>query len=166
MNWEEKQKFLEKLPGYVILVQKPNDPVLYGIVENSWSLDVEPNRAFLYWTARETNGFEWATKDLNTFSRSHPEWTFTCYDARDTEKLPVNFNWDLWLDAHQPSEQTFSGVKNKHEARNLRFTLKGQPENVTKVADPLKLKISRIQFPTPVLLNEAIGVVRTIEQKH
>lgn len=124
---EERKASLMAVQGYIILVNKPGDGQLYGTVENSFSIGIEPNRAFLYWTSayRNIDGLEWAKKDVAYWTKQHPDYVYTIYDARDAEKLPVVLNWDVWLDAHTPSDKTMSGIKNKYDARNLRFTLKG-----------------------------------------
>lgn len=135
---DAKRQRLQSLAGFILLIKKPGDPKLYGPVENSWSLSVEPGRTQFFWTSPEAKdnvlGLTWKVdgrKDVEAslayWKGLYPDWDFTIYDARDAEALPVVLNWDLWLDAHEPSDKTFSGIKNKHEARNLRFTLKGQP---------------------------------------
>ena len=110
--------------GYVILIKKPNDDQLYGPVENSFSLGVEPNRTFLYWSSTYWNldAWTWANRDYDRGKQEHPDWEYTIYKAMEA---PVNINWDVWLDAHSPSTHTLSGVKNKYDARNLKFTAKG-----------------------------------------
>lgn len=147
MSTDERNKFLRELPGYVILVRKPDDDKIYGPVENSWSLGIEPNRTFFYWTNHniEIDGLEWATRDLQTFCKKHPDWKFSLYDARDTERLPVILNWELWLDAHEPSDKTIAGIKNKHEARNLRFVVKGEKPDSRTIAAPLRANVTSIQ---------------------
>ena len=138
---------LTALDGFVILIQKPGDPVFYGPVENSFSLGVDANRTFFYWTSKERgmDGREWAEGDLADYRRKHPDWLLTLWDAKDAEKLPVVLNWELWLDAHEPSDQTVSGIKNKHEARNLRFHVKGaQHEAQPTRAVPLRATVTTL----------------------
>lgn len=141
---EDRNARLMAVQGYIMLIKKPGDDKLYGPVENSFSLSIEPNRTFFYWTSKVQNidGWEWVNKDLNYWRGKYPEYEYTIYDARDAEKLPVVLNWDVWLDAHQRSNQTFSGIKNKYDARNLRFTLKGEAPDTAKVAPAMKMTIN------------------------
>jgi hypothetical protein len=123
-------KPLMTLAGYIILVKKPNDDTLYGIVEQSFSLDTSKTHTFFFWDSpkggrfREMDGKVWVQKDCEYWNKNHPDWEFTIYDARDDSKLPVTIDWESWLDAHEPSDKTLSGIKDKYRARNLRFTKK------------------------------------------
>ncbi len=114
---EVRKAELMAVKGYIMLIRKPGDNQLYGPVENSFSLGVEPNRTFLYWTSsayRNIDGWKWVNKDVDYWKKQHPDWEYTVYDARDADKLPVVLNWDLWMDAHTPSDKTLAGIKNKH----------------------------------------------------
>ena len=143
---EARRKLLLELPGYIILIKKPEDPLLYGIVENSFSMSIEPGRTFLYWTSASLNidGKQWAEKDLKNYKAAHPTWDFSMYNARGV--LPVVLNWDLWLDAHELAD-TWSGIKNKHEARNLRFYVKDSPPEFIRLkAQALEPKVTVLDF--------------------
>ena len=142
---EERKQMLKALPGYVVFIRKPEDfDKLYGPIENSFSLDVVPNRTRFFWTGNSgsVDGLKDAEHEVEFWRAKHPDWHFKIYDARDVEALPVVLNWDVWLDAHEWSTETLAGIKNKFEARNLRFTLKGKPEDKTSEAVPLKMRIS------------------------
>jgi hypothetical protein len=145
----DRNKRLMALQGYIMLIKKPNDPQLYGPVENSFSLGVEPNRTFFFWTslAMGIDGWAWVNEDVAYWKKQYPDWEFTIYDARD-EAIPVTLNWELWLDAHERSSETLSGIKNKHEARNLRFTPKGTIDS-RKVAPALKMNITTYSLKQP-----------------
>jgi hypothetical protein len=145
---EDRNARLMQVQGYVMLIKKPGDDDLYGPVENSFSLGIEPNRTFFFWTslAQNIDGWEWVQRDLKMWKEKYPDWEYSIYDARDAEKLPVVLNWDLWLDAHQRSNDTLSGIKNKHEARNLRFTLKGKAADQRKSAPALHTNITTISL--------------------
>jgi hypothetical protein len=140
---------LMAVPGYIILIRKPNDNKIYGPIENSWSLGVEPNRTFFYWTSekQKIDGWEWANRDLANFKKNHPDWKFSLHDARDEKLLPVKLNWGLWVEAHQPSDRTVSGVRNKHECRNLRFVLKTEEMPVFDCPE-LRAKVSALTVET------------------
>lgn len=87
----------------------------------------------------------WAASQMAQYYRGiAPDYTYEIFDARDDGKLPVFFNWDLWLDANSLSDKTFGGVKNKHEARNLRFRLKGEPPFASEQAEGLQGMVSII----------------------
>lgn len=137
---------LKSLPGYIMLIKKPDDYQLYGPVENSFSLGVEANRTFFYWTSesRGIDGWSWVNKDVAYWKNLYPTWEYTIYDARDAEKLPVVLNWDLWLDAHTPSSKTMAGIKNKHEARNLRLKLKGEAQDTRTTVPGLTMQITNL----------------------
>jgi hypothetical protein len=128
---------------YIILIKKPNDDQLYGPVENSFSLGVEPNRTFLYWSSTYYNldAWTWANKDMVYWKEKYPDWEYTIYKAMD-ENLPVVINWDVWLDAQSPSPHTFSGVKNKYDGRNLKFTMKGQKADEQKTSPAQSMVIT------------------------
>ena len=145
---EDRNAKLMAVQGYILLIKKPGDEKLYGPVENSFSLGVEPNRTFFFWTSKVQNidGWEWVNRDLKMWKEKYPGWEYAVYDARDAEALPVVLNWDLWLDAHQRSNDTLSGIKNKHEARNLRFTLKREAVDQRKVAPALHTSITTISL--------------------
>jgi len=129
--------------GYIILIKKPNDDQLYGPVENSFSLGVEPNRTFLYWSSTYYNldSWTWANRDYDRGVKDHPEWEYTIYKAMD-ENLPVVLNWDVWLDAHSPSDKTMSGIKNTYDGRNLRFTMKGDAADKQKTSPAQSMVIT------------------------
>jgi hypothetical protein len=129
--------------GYILLIKKPNDDKLYGPVENSFSLGVEPNRTFLYWSSVRwgLDAWTWVNKDLDKWRQDNPDWDYTIYKAMD-KNLPVAINWDLWLDAHSPSNKTLSGVKNKYDCRNLKFTLKGEARDEQKTSQALSTTIT------------------------
>ena len=142
---EDRNARLMLVQGYIMLIKKPGDDDLYGPVENSFSLGVEPNRTFFFWTSKVQNidGWEWVQRDLKMWKEKYPDWEYSIYDAR-AEALPVVLNWNLWLDAHQRSNDTLSGIK--HEARNLRFTLKGGTADQRKVAPALHTSITTISL--------------------
>jgi hypothetical protein len=141
---DDRKASLMAVQGYIMLIKKPGDDQLYGPVENSFSLGIEPNRTFLYWTSehRQINGWDWVNKDLVYWKGQHPDYEYTIYDVRDAEKLPIVLNWDLWLDAHTPSDKTMAGIKNKHEARNLRFKLKGEAKDTRTTVPGLTMQIT------------------------
>lgn len=143
---EERKASLMAVQGYILLIKKPGDAQFYGTVENSFSIGIEPNRAFLYWTSayRNIDGLEWANKDLAYWKKQYPDYEYTIYDARDAEKLPVVLNWDVWLDAHTPSEKTMSGIKNKYDARNLKFTLKGAAKDASTKSPAMTMTITTL----------------------
>jgi hypothetical protein len=129
--------------GYVCIIKKPNDDKLYGPVENSFSLGVEPNRTFLYWSSTYYNldAWTWANKDLERNKQEFPDWEFTIYKAMD-ENLPVVINWDVWLDAHMPSTKTLSGVKSTYDSRNLKFTKRGEAADTQKLARAQSMNVT------------------------
>lgn len=129
--------------GYVIIIKKPNDDKLYGPVENSFSLGVEPNRTFLYWSSVRWNldAWTWANRDFEKGKQNNPDWEYTIYKAMD-ENLPVVINWNVWLDAHMPSDKTLSGVKSTYDSRNLKFTLKGEAADKQKLAHAQSMRVT------------------------
>ena len=114
--------------GLIVLITKPNDSVLYGPVECSFSLDVQPNQTFLYWSSEEykLDAVKWSQRDIKMWRESHPDWTFQVYDANDP-LLPIVIDWAGYEDARSPGD-TLSGVKNKYRARNLFFHRKNNHE--------------------------------------
>ena len=118
---------LMSLQGYIILIKKPNDSNLYGPIEDSFSLNITKNQTFFYWDSRgsklwrEMDGKKWVEKDLEYWKRQHPDWEMKVYNPRDNDNLPIVIDWEVWLDAHIPSNQSLSGVKSKYWARNLQF---------------------------------------------
>ena len=127
--------------GYVIIIKKPNDDRLYGPVENSFSLGVEPNRTFLYWSSTYWNldAWTWANRDYERGKQEHSDWEYTIYKATEA---PVNINWDVWLDAHYPSTKTLSGVKSTYDSRNLKFTKKGEAADKQKTARAQSMNVT------------------------
>lgn len=155
---EERKQYLMSMPAWILLMSNPEDQgELYGPVEYSFSLGVEKNRTFLFWSSKtattnlggtfEVDGYKEAEAAIKYWQEKRPKWHIKLYDARDAEALPVVLNWELWLDGNEHSSETFSGVKNKHEARNIRFTLKGRPTNTTKEAEPQKMVVTSYTVP-------------------
>ena len=128
---EERNKKLMAIPGYIVLIKKPNEPdTWYGPIERSFSLDVQKWRTQFFWTAdnvysnigtgpHKVDGFNDAQQSMTYWKNLYPDWEFHMYNAREPESLPVVIDWDKWLDAEQPAENKFSLVKNKFDSRNL-----------------------------------------------
>jgi hypothetical protein len=120
----ERRTRLMSIDGFIMLIRKPNDDSLYGKTERSFSLEVEKNRTFFYWTrvggSEPVDGYRWCEGDAKSTKRLHPDWDITILDAR-SPVLPVTIDWEHWVDAHEPSDATLCGVKDKYWARNLRF---------------------------------------------
>lgn len=124
-------KPLISLPGYVILIKKPNDYRIYGPVKHSFSLKITENQTFFFWSApeghprwRPMDGKKMVEEEFADWKRKYPDWEMKIYDARDEDNLPVIIDWDTWLRAHERSDITLSGVKHKYYSRNLRFSPK------------------------------------------
>lgn len=122
---------LMALPGYIVLIKKPGDNTWYGPVECSFALDVMANRTRFFWSG---NAYMWlgptekpivldgkksAEKEVKYWEDLHPDWTFSLWDARDAEKLPVIINWEKWLVAEEPDPQKMSGIADKFGGRNV-----------------------------------------------
>jgi len=126
--------------GYVVLIKKPGDPLLYGPVEYSFSLGVLPNEtqywrgALNYWgPGKHIDGLKRAQDSLDYWKKGHPDWEFKIWDLKDP-MLPIIIDWALYEDAGQPA-QTISGVKDKYHRRNLSFAMKTGHDFAASVAE-------------------------------
>ncbi len=146
--------------GYVVLIKKPGDPLLYGPVEYSFSLGVLPNETQLlygpveysfslgvlpnetqywwgalnYWgPGKHIDGLKRAQDSLDYWKKGHPDWEFKIWDLKDP-MLPIIIDWALYEDAGQPA-QTISGVKDKYHRRNLSFAMKTGHDFAASVAE-------------------------------
>jgi hypothetical protein len=146
--------------GYVVLIKKPGDPLLYvpveylfslgvlpnetqllyGPVEYSFSLGVLPNETQYWWGAlnywgpgKHIDGLKRAQDSLDYWKKGHPDWEFKIWDLKDP-MLPIIIDWALYEDAGQPA-QTISGVKDKYHRRNLSFAMKTGHDFAASVAE-------------------------------
>ncbi len=131
--------------GYVVLIKKPNDPILYGPVECSFSLDVRPNETQYFWSSDhatsnfggtfKVDGFKDAEYTITCWKPKNPSWEFKIWDLKDP-MLPIIIDWAKYEDAHQPAK-TLSGVKDKYHNRNLSFAKKTGHDFAASVAEVL-----------------------------
>ena len=117
-------------PGYIVLARYGDSYM--GIIERSWSMDLSFDRALFFWSSDHAtsnfggnfkiDGLVDATHHCKEFSKKHSDLDFKIYDVH-SEDLPVELDWDEWREACKPAN-TFSGVKDKFKARNVKFKLK------------------------------------------
>lgn len=122
-----------KVPSFVVLARAPGVNGYRGIVENSLSVSTHDTRTQFFWSSAKAtsnlggkfvvDGRADAEEMVEFWSKRHPDWTFEIFDARDDERLPVHLDWQRWLNGCRPAE-TFSGVYDKYDARNLVFKTK------------------------------------------
>ena len=146
---KERNKILMSLPGYIVLIRKPDDPCTwYGPVERSFDLEIQAWRTQFFWSSNKSysnlgtgphviDGLKDAKNSMKYWSDKYPMWTFYIYDARDDKKLPVVIDWDKWLDAEQIDTTKLSGIKNKFDGRNLYIYPKGQIPGFDVVVHPV-----------------------------
>lgn len=126
---------MKRPPGYIIIGKRENaNAYAAGIVENSFSMSVHPERSNFWWIGSAVSNF--GTKHELTREKvfknaehyrdmfSKPgDPKFEIWDV-DDPNLPVEIDWQEWERASAPSDKTLSGVVNKFRARNVRFKMK------------------------------------------
>ena len=130
---EARREHLMRLPGYICLAVFPGEEWYTGLVERSFSLDKSRTETQFFWTSdnahsnfgttHEIDGWKDAKRRKEYYEGLYPGVRIIIVDARDEDLLPVELDWEGWIDARQPAE-TLSGVKDKYGARNIRFTVK------------------------------------------
>lgn len=127
----ETRERLLALEGYVILGLPPGRNAYQGYVENSFTMDWEPDYVNFFWSGNATSNFGTshivdgkanAEYYIEKLRRDNPEWKIDVWDVRD-ENLPVKLDWDAWVEAQAYNPNTLSGVTNKHKARNFKFEM-------------------------------------------
>jgi hypothetical protein len=137
MSPEIREKLLN-LPGYVVLGKREGGNAYNAIIERSFSMDVSSDNANFWWIGEARDNFfgaKWelskeivlknAERHRDAFNKTRPDMKFEVFDVRDPD-LPIVIDWDTWLWAHESSDKTLSGVRDKFIARNPPFKMKDE----------------------------------------
>jgi len=126
-------------PCWIILgILKQGGNAYVGVVEHSWSMGIDAERANLFWSGEARDnivGAKWnldglhdAEHHLQHVRKTRPEYEWTIFDVHQEDILPVVIDWERWDKDNARSDKTLSGVVNKFGARNPRFRMKEETD--------------------------------------
>lgn len=126
----EKREKLRNMQGYVILATPPSRNAYQGYIEQSFSMDFSESHVNFFWSSDDMtkkhaiDGKKEADYHVDKLLKSHPDWKIEVWSVHDDD-LPIELNWERWIDAQAFNPNTLSGVTNKFRARNFEFSIKG-----------------------------------------
>lgn len=123
---------LRELPAWVVLGKEPGGNSYKAVVERSFSMDLDAERACIFWSSGDAtsniggsfkiDGKAAADRHQKMFEKACPGMTFEVFDVHG--EIPIEIDWDRYEADNEFVPNTLSGVRNKFNARNARFEMK------------------------------------------